>query len=45
MYDNLDACMLLNSQNSAFLENSQKPPSGWWTTARQLIYFCAVLGF
>jgi len=39
----LDACMLLISWNSAFLEIFQKPPGGWWITARRHIcldWFC-----
>jgi len=28
-----------------FLEISQKPPGGQWTTARRHMYFCLVSGF
>jgi len=45
MYDNLDVYILLKSRNSAFLGNFQKPPGGWWTTARRLICYTLVLGF
>jgi len=45
MYDKLNAYLLLYSWISAFLENFQKPPGGWWTTARRLICFKLVLGF
>jgi len=45
MYDKLNVYLLLYSRISMFLENFQKPPSGWWTTARRLICFKLVLGF
>jgi len=37
MYVKLNVYLLMCSRISAFLENFQKSPGGWWITARRLI--------
>jgi len=41
----LDAHILLIHVIFVFLEFFQKPPDGWWITARQHIIFCTGFGF